>query len=486
MKEILFTHSYFMRFDPKQWKTMQPYPPLATIYAASLMRENGYSVRLFDTMFAKSAEEIKPELQNQKPSFVVVYDDGFNYLTKMCLTNMREAAFRMIQLSKETGAKVIVSSSDASDHFEKYLAKGADYVILGEAEETLLELINAIDQGNAEKISLIKGLAYFENTTLKNSGRREVLKDLDTLPSPAWDLVKIEEYKNYWIRKNGYFALNTVTTRGCPYKCNWCAKPIYGNRYNSHTAERTVNELKFLLTNYQPDHIWFCDDIFGLKPMWLKSFSELVRKNNLKFKYKIQSRVDLILEEGTVKYLAESGCETVWLGAESGTQKILDAMDKGIRVEQIYEARKLLKKYGIRCAFFLQFGYLGETKEDEETTIKMVLDLMPDEIGVSVSYPLPGTKFYEKVKNELSKKANWTDSDDLSMMFRDNVPAQYYKHLQRYLHKVYQKQKGIDNLQTVLKNPAKNNYKKLRSILGIAYYTPAAYLAKKELRKSWK
>jgi anaerobic magnesium-protoporphyrin IX monomethyl ester cyclase len=486
MKKILFTHSYFMRLDPKQWKTMQPYPPLATIYAASLMRENGYSVNLFDTMFVKDPEEILPELEKESPSFVVLYDDGFNYLTKMCLTNMREAAFNMIRLSKKKDAIVIVSSSDASDHYEKYLTQGANYVIIGEAEETLLELADAIERKETEKIKNIKGIAYFDNKELKHNGRREVLKDLDHLPSPAWDLIDVETYKKYWLQKNTYFALNAVTTRGCPYKCNWCAKPIYGNRYNSHTAERTVNELKILLENYHPEHIWFCDDIFGLKPGWLKNFSELVKSNDLKFKYKIQSRVDLLLEEDTVKYLAESGCETVWLGAESGSQKILDAMDKGIKVEQIYEARKLLKKYGIRCAFFLQFGYLGETKEDEEATIKMVLDLMPDEIGVSVSYPLPGTKFYEKVKNELSEKANWTDSDDMSMMFRDNVPPNYYKHLQRYIHKVYQKQKGIHNFRSLIKNPSISNYSKLRSIFGIAYYTPTAYWTKKELQKRWK
>jgi anaerobic magnesium-protoporphyrin IX monomethyl ester cyclase len=486
MKEILFTHSYFMRLDPKQWKTMQPYPPLATIYAAALMRENGYSVNLFDTMFVEGAQEIIPELEKHRPSFVVVYDDGFNYLTKMCLTNMREAAFRMIQLSKKAGATVIVSSSDAADHYEKYLQQGADFVIIGEAEGTLLDLINHLTEKKTTELTLMKGLAFIEKGEIKHTGRREVLKDLDALPTPAWDLVKVEEYKKRWLKKNGYFSLNVVTTRGCPYKCNWCAKPIYGNRYNSHSADRTVSELKILIDRYQPDHIWFCDDIFGLKPGWLNNFSASVKSNHLKFRYKIQSRVDLLVEEDTVKNLAESGCETVWLGAESGSQKILDAMDKGIQVEQIYKARKLLKEYTIHCAFFLQFGYLGETHKDEEATFQMVLDLMPDEIGVSVSYPLPGTKFYEKVKNELSEKANWSDSDDMSMMFRDNVHPEYYKHLQRYVHKIYQKKKGIQNFHSMLKNPVRSNYTRLRSILGIVYYASSAYLAKKELQKSWK
>lgn len=472
-----------MRLDPKQWKTMQPYPPLATLYATSLMRENGYEVTLFDTMFSNTPEEIIPYLDSG-PSFVIVYDDGFNYLTKMCLTNMREAAFRMIQLAKEKGATVIISSSDSSDHYEKYLVQGADYVIIGEAEETLLDLTTLLALPDADP-GQIKGLAFLQNGKLVHTGRREVMKELDTLPAPAWDLVNVEEYRKRWLRKNGYFSLNMVTTRGCPYKCNWCAKPIYGNRYNSHSAERKVEELKFLLEKYRPDHIWFCDDIFGLKPGWLKVFSEKIAEQNLKIRYKIQSRVDLLLEDDTVKQLARSGCETIWLGAESGSQKILDAMDKGITVEQIKTARQLLKEHSIRCAFFIQFGYLGETHEEEEATVKMILELMPDEIGISVSYPLPGTKFYEKVKTELSRKTNWTDSDDMAMMFRQDVPKNYYKQLQRYVHKIYQKQRGMQNLRSVLKNPAGSNYKKLRSIMGIAWYGPFAYLIKKELKRTW-
>ncbi|HVD96650.1 MAG TPA: radical SAM protein [Cytophagaceae bacterium] len=485
MNQILFTHSYFLKLDPKQWKTMQPYPPLATLYAASLMRTNGYMVRLFDPMFSESPSEIIPALQNQQPDIVVIYDDGFNYLTKMCLTNMREAAFEIIRFSKEQNAVVIVSSSDASDHYEKYLAQGADYVIIGEAEEILLELTNCLAENNIQALSSLKGIAYKENGSVHHTGRREVLKDLDALPAPAWDLVNIEEYRHRWIEKNGYFSLNMVTTRGCPYKCNWCAKPIYGNRYTSHSAERKVEELKFLLEQYKPDHIWFCDDIFGLKPGWLKTFSEKIKEAKLNFRYKIQSRADLLVEENTVQYLAESGCETVWLGAESGSQKILDAMDKGITLAQICEARKLLHKYKIRCAFFLQFGYLGETNTDEASTIRMVLDLMPDEIGISVSYPLPGTKFYEKVKNELKHKANWTDSDDLSMMFRADLPADYYKQLQRYVHKIYQKQRGLNNFRGFLKKPSDMNYQKLRSIAGIAWYGPYAWLTKNKLKRSW-
>jgi anaerobic magnesium-protoporphyrin IX monomethyl ester cyclase len=185
-----------------------------------------------------------------------------------------------------------------------------------------------------------------------------------------------------------------------------------------------------------------CDDIFALKPGWIQSFNDLVQKRKLSFRYKIQSRVDLLLQENSIEALAKSGAETVWVGAESGSQKILDAMDKGTKISEIEEATMLLRKYNIRVGFFLQFGYPGETKEDIEKTIAMVLRLMPDEIGISVSYPLPGTKFYETVKDQLQQKQNWSDSDDLSMMYRGTYPADFYKILHRYVHDRYAIERG--------------------------------------------
>jgi len=226
-----------------------------------------------------------------------------------------------------------------------------------------------------------------------------------------------------------------------------------------------------------------CDDIFGLKPGWVQRFRKLVKEKELKFTYKIQSRVDLLLEEDTIDALAESGAETVWVGAESGSQKILDAMDKGTTVEQIHSATKLLKSKGIKTAFFLQFGYLGEQKEDIQKTIDMILELLPDDIGISVSYPLPGTVSYEKVKDELKTKANWTDSDDLAVMFRSTYPPQFYKKLHRYVHKVYRKKQGIKTIKNLFLKPATINKRKLRSALLTFYYIPASIIDSIKLKK---
>lgn len=480
MGNILFSNAYFLRLDPKQWETGLPYPPLGTLYAAAVMRHEGYNVSVFDAMFCKDPGEIKDTLDTVRPGFFVLYDDGFNYLTKMCLTNMRQAAFRMISLAKACGSTVIVSSSDATDHYEMYLERGADFVLLGEAEVTLSEVVRAA--GSDADVMEIPGLTFLRNGAVVKTRHRNVMKDLDALPFPAWDLIDIEPYRRSWLKHAGYFSLNMTTTRGCPYKCNWCAKPIYGNRYNSRSPRNVVEELLWLKQKYHFDHIWFCDDIFGLKPGWVEEFAALVQQHQLSFQFKIQARADLLNRESYVEALALAGCTNAWMGAESGSQKILDAMDKGITVDQVHEATRLLRKHRIHPSFFIQFGYPGETKDDIAKTIAMINELLPYEIGISVSYPLPGTVFYEKVKAELLMKSNWTDSDELALMFRNTYQPAFYKQLHRYVHRSYRKHLALENVHALLRGSGSLNYHMLKKALSFLYYTPAAFLAARKLR----
>lgn len=482
MSKILFSHSYFMRFDPKQWATAQPYAPLGTLYAAALMRQNGYEVSLLDTMFAYGPEEVIPPLEKNTPDFFVIYDDGFNYLTKMCLTNMREAAFEMMKFARQKGCTIIVSSSDSTDHYEQYLEEGADFVILGEAEQTLVQLIESVKDGVKEFLS-IPGIAFRQQDAVIKTVRRPVLKELDSLPFPAWDLVDMDAYKKIWLRHKGFFSMNMATTRGCPFKCNWCAKPIYGNRYNSRSPQNVVAELKMLKEKFHFDHIWFCDDIFGLKPGWVHEFADLVEKEKLSFTFKIQARADLLLQEDYIRDLARAGCSNIWMGAESGSQHILDAMEKGITVPQIFQATHLLRQHGINPSFFIQFGYPGETREDIAKTIDMITRLLPYEIGISVSYPLPGTSFYEKVKTDLREKSNWTDSDELALMFRNTYAPAFYKQLHRFVHKSYRKHVAIEALRSLAGKPASLSLKKLKKSISILYYYPAAWLEKQRLQQ---
>ena len=239
--------------------------------------------------------------------------------------------------------------------------------------------------------------------------------------------------------------------------------------------------LIMLKEKFNFDHIWFCDDIFGLKPGWVHEFADLLEKEQLKFRFKIQARADLLVQENYVRDLARAGCENVWMGAESGSQKILDAMDKGTTVEQIYSATTLLKKHNILPSFFIQFGYPGETKEDILKTIRMINELVPFDIGISVSYPLPGTIFYERVKKELKEKTNWTDSDELALLFRNTYAPAFYKQLHRYVHKTYRKHLAIQQFQKLWAKPRSLHSVTIRKALSFFYYAPASWLDKKKL-----
>jgi anaerobic magnesium-protoporphyrin IX monomethyl ester cyclase len=480
MTKILFSHSYFLRLDPKQWATGQPYAPIGTLYAAALLQEQGYDVSFFDNMFAHSAKDINPVMTATQPGIFVLYDDGFNYLTKMCLTNMRNAAFDMIQQAKANNCTVIVSSSDSTDRFDEYLEKGADFILLGEAEMSLQELVAALAQ-KATDFSAIQSIAYMHKGCVVKTPRRAVMKDLDSLPFPAWNMIDMTPYETMWRQRHGYFSINMATTRGCPFKCNWCAKPIYGNRYNSRSPQNVVNELLLLKEKLRYDHVWFCDDIFGLKPGWVNEFAQLVKNAGLSLKFKIQSRADLLMQENYISDLAKAGCDNIWMGAESGSQKILDAMDKGTTVEQIYTATKLIKQHGMKPSFFIQFGYPGETMADIKKTTGMINELLPYDIGISVSYPLPGTVFYNRVKNELKEKTNWTDSDELALMFRNTYQPPFYRQLHRYVHKAYRSRLALQSIGALIKNPFGKTKQEVKKALSAVWYIPAALVARFQL-----
>lgn len=445
MTQILLGQSYYLRFDPKLWEAMQPYPPLGTLYAAAWLRQHGYEVALFDAMLAESEQEWAQALDEHKPQYAIIYEDNFNYLSKMCLLRMREAAFKMIGMAKSRGCVVILCGADATDHYDKYLEQGADFCILGEGEETLLELLNQLSVG--KEAGNIAGVAsrnpiLGEVEGTQHAIRRPDIADLDKLPFPAWDLVDIQKYRNVWLKRHGYFSMNMVTTRGCPYHCNWCAKPIWGQRYNSRSPGNVVAEMKWLKETYAPDHIWFADDILGLKPHWMEKFAGLLNEADAVIPFKCLQRADLV-NEGSASALAKAGCKTVWIGAESGSQKILDAMEKGDKVEDIYDAARLLRANGIEVGFFLQFGYPGETWDDVQKTLKMVRECAPDDIGISVSYPLPGTKFHERVKLELGEKQNWTNSEDLAMLYRGPFPTEFYRVLHGRVHYEFRARKAL-------------------------------------------
>jgi len=470
MTDILFGQSYYLRFDPKLWAAQQPYPPLGTLYAAAVMRRAGYDVALFDAMLAESEAEWAAALDAHQPRFAVIYEDNFNYLTKMCLLRMRQAAFTMSAMAAARGYTVIVAGSDASDHSAAYLSAGAHYVLLGEGEATLLELIDRLAGRTTTPLSDIAGLAHCADGRPHANPRRPPIADVDALPFPAWDLVDVERYRHLWRERHGAYSMNMVTTRGCPYHCNWCAKPIWGQRYHSRSPECVAAEMRWLKETYAPDHIWFADDIMGLKPGWWARFAEAVEARDARLPFKCLSRADLIMRnEADVAALARAGADIVWLGAESGSQRILNAMEKGTTVEQIRDAAQRLHEAGVRVGFFLQFGYPGETRDDIEATLQLVRDGRPDDIGMSVSYPLPGTKFHTAVRAQLSAKQNWIDSADLDMLYEGPFSTAFYRQLHGVLHKEFRARRALDEARRVAAHPAQWRPAHVRALAGAAY-----------------
>jgi anaerobic magnesium-protoporphyrin IX monomethyl ester cyclase len=437
MLKIQVSHSYFLQYDRKQWERGKPYPPLATIQVAAFLRQRGHDVALFDTMLADGVEAYAQALHAAAPALVVLYEDNFNFLTKMCLSRMREAACRMIGEAHASGARVIVAGSDASDQPEAFLAAGADVVLLGEGVAALAALVDRLERDNAiDNRAWTAGLA---GVAVRLDGRTQLQRigiqppDARLVGHPAWDLIDIERYRAFWKERHGYFSLNMAASRGCPFRCNWCAKPIWGNHYRQRDVADVATEMAHLKHAFAPDHIWMADDIFGFYVDWVQAFAAHLHESDGAVPFTIQARADLC-SEAMAEALAAAGCVEVWIGAESGSQRVLDSMNKGTRVADLVAARERLGRHGLRVGFFVQLGYLGETLQDLLATRELIVRAAPDDIGVSVSYPLPGTRFYEKVKAQLGRKTHWEDSADLAMMFRGAYDSEFYRRVRDLLH----------------------------------------------------
>lgn len=432
---ILLAHSYYLEYDPKQLERMKPYPPLATMLAAAVAREHGHEVSFFDATFADGVDSFVTMLDKVRPQVVGILEDNFNFLTKMCTIRAREATLAMVSAAAGRGCKVVVNGSDASDRPGMYLDAGAEAIIKGEPELTFLALADLWDGGSSpQSLDKIEGLVLRDGQcALEYTPRRANIRNLDSLPLPAWDLIDTSAYAEAWRRAHGRFSWNVVTSRGCPFGCNWCAKPIFGRRYSQRSPASVAAELCALKASVHPDHVWFADDIFGLTASWIVEFAREVRIRDARIPFMMQSRANLMTPT-VVRALAAAGAEEVWMGVESGSQRILNAMDKGTTVDEVRSATRTLKAAGIRACWFIQLGYPSEMWEDLEMTRNVIRDEKPDDIGVSVAYPLPGTKFYESVRSRLGAQQNWEHTGDLAMLFQGTYTTAFYRELRDALH----------------------------------------------------
>ena len=343
---------------------------------------------------------------------------------------------------------IVVSGSDATDHPELYLRRGAAAVIIGEGEITIADLADRILA--SASIEDVPGIAYLDDAcAVRRTSARPFIKSLDELPFPAWDLVDIDRYRQIWHGRHGYHSMNIATTRGCPYHCNWCAKPIYGQRYATRSPKAVVDEIAWLKAPLRARSPVDRGRRVRIEAGLGGGVRRARRTRGTRaIPFRCLMRADQVTES-VATALASAGCRMLWMGAESGSQKVLDAMEKGLRVDDIRTANRLLKAAGIDVGVFLQFGYPGETWTDIEATLQLAREIEPADIGVSVSYPLPGTRFYERVRQELGVKQNWFDSSDLATMYKATYAPEVYRRVHGLVHHEFRARKSASALSAL-------------------------------------
>ena len=410
MSSVLVTHPYHLALDSREARLGKPYPPLSTLNAATLLKQRGHEVVFVDRTFDPDESDFGAQLERYRPDYVAVMADDHSLQMKQCIGRIRRAQQSMARQASERGIPVLVSGPDVSDQPELYLKEGATVAVVGEPVEVVGEWVDG--QPDIQGLHGASGLG----------GRRPPVQPLDRLPDTDWSLLDLSPYSDQWRRRFGYWELNISTAKGCPYTCNWCAKPTWGRSYEVRSPERVAAEVERVRRTLAPDRIWFTDDIFAIKPDWLQRFRAHLQSP---IPYRCLSRADLLKDPSYTANLKATGCEEVWIGAESGSDKILRAMDKGSDVGEIERARENLQSAGISAGFFLQLGYPGEGISEVRQTIEMVRRLKPEQIGVSVSYPLPGTVFFEHVGHSMQEQ-HWEEAMDNRPLFQAPFGAEFY------------------------------------------------------------
>jgi radical SAM superfamily enzyme YgiQ (UPF0313 family) len=415
MSDLLLTHGYFLFEDAKELQILKPYVPLGILYICSHLRSKGFDVDVFDTTFS-SLEALQKHLQTERPSVLGVYA---NLMT-------RKKVIEILEFARATGWKTVVGGPEPGAYAREYLDAGANVVVFGEGEVALEELLPALKTNSEDALQKVTGIAFLDGRGhMYQTGPRPQITNLDALPWPARDTVDIPRYVETWRKAHGMGSLSFITARGCPYHCRWCSHQVFGKTHRRRNPAAVVDEVEWLLKTYSPDMVWIADDVFTIHHGWLRAYAAEMQRRGLRVPFECITRADR-LDNESAELLAELGCFRVWIGSESGSQRILDAMERGVTVGQVQTAVNLCKSRGIQTGMFLMWGYEGEELEDIEATIEHVKRSDPDIFFTTVAYPIKGTPYYEKSVSSLVQLKPWRQSSDRELVLRNRRTSEFY------------------------------------------------------------
>jgi len=420
--DILLAHGYFLYEDPHERKIMKPYPPLGVLYISSYLKKQGFDVQVFDSTFS-AMEQFGELVARERPPVVGIYT---NMMTKR---NVLE----MTRICKEQGAIVILGGPEPPYYVEEYLRHGADIIVKGEGELTLEELLPHLVKRGLKQLEGINGIAFINSDgKVAETLPRAFIQDLSANPWPDREAIDIPEYMRVWKDNHGQSSVSVIHARGCPYTCTWCSHSVYGTTHRRRTPEDAADELLWIKERYNPDLIWYADDVFTINFRWFFQYAEALKARGVRIPFECISRADRLNEE-VVKTLAEMGCYRLWNGSESGSQRVLDAMQRKVKVKDVQEKTHLLKKYGIETGMFIMLGYEGETIEDLEETVEHLKISNPDIFLTTVAYPIKGTPYYAEVESRVLADKSWVERSDRDLTVAGRYSRRFYSFATRWM-----------------------------------------------------
>jgi anaerobic magnesium-protoporphyrin IX monomethyl ester cyclase len=396
MTTVTLVYPYF---QPSNDNSIFRFPPLGLGYIAAYLRSHGISAELVDCTFMKQEKALK-KIRNTSPTIVGI----------QAMFSMKEKTVEFAELLRKDCELLVVGGPLATSNPEEFI-DSFDVVAIGEGEQTMLELAQAVE--NHSDFNEVRGIMFKEKGRIVATPARDFVSDLDKIPFPSRELFDNQAYKSYYARNFGYTTTAIITSRGCPFQCDFCSRPIFGNTFRSRTANNIVQEVEAVQKRgYQ--RVWFADDCFTLNRERLMEICEELNRRNIMIGWECLSRVDTV-DFSVAEKMKSAGCVRVFFGIESGNNGILKIMKKQATVEQAERAVYTFKKTGIHVGAFFILGYPGESEKTILDTVNFASSLPLDYLSFTFPYPIPGTPLYDRVKNRMTSK-EWQEPKNLSLI----------------------------------------------------------------------